>query len=360
MPDDLSHLFPQLASQFSNWDGSSVSNDGHDDPNHGGVTDDDIEAYLSSIGSLRSTPFASNGRAVPPGGGEATVEPPDLTSPEGGTAAEVTPGETGEEQEQTPPSAPAPPNYVEIDGRRYDIEQARAWAQFDQMVQADTELREAITNRLRTRGQPTGTPQPSATPPPVAVPELPPEYADDPYFKQLHAALTAQQDILDRVSRQSQQAVETATSVTQRTYADIAQGAISEFQQKKALDDNTMLAVSGLARRSGFVEKYMDGFDPLTGAPVKPDPYQAVTQALETAYYMAPETRELELSRQMAARDARAEADRSRKEKLGGVSGAAGSVPRTQPVPSNPQDARAAMVSEVAGMLTGNWTDGSQ
>ena len=77
--------------------------------------------------------------------------------------------------------------------------------------------------------------------------------------------------------------------------------------------------------------------------------------ALEAGYLMAPETREMDIARTIEARAARHAAETSRKEKLGGISGASGSVPRTQTVPTNPQDARTAMTEEVSQMLNGSW-----
>ncbi len=378
MPEssDLAHLFPNLAAQFDSWDGK-VQNDGHDDPNHGGVTDEDIESYLTQMGALRAplapvvsgqqapqTPeFYNNGRPVPPGG-QAVTEP---------AQQEEIPGSVdGSNQEEapegavTPPPAPpvppapaAEPDEYVINGQKYNREQAAAWARFDQMVQADPNLRNTIAQYMQQRANP-GAATPVRTPVTPSLPDLPPEYEDDEYIKALHNTLKMQQEVLARVDRQSQFAAETVTQQTQRTYADIAQGAMTEFKTSRNLDDATMAAVSGAAHRSGIAEKYMQGYDPITGTPVQPDPYRAVMKALEVGYLMTPETRQLEIQRAVEAESTRATKDATRKQKLGGVSGAAGSVPRTQSVPRNPQDARTAMVSEVANMMNGSWPgDGS-
>jgi hypothetical protein len=82
--------------------------------------------------------------------------------------------------------------------------------------------------------------------------------------------------------------------------------------------------------------------------------------ALNAGYMMAPETREIEIARIASTRQERKQADDTRKQKLSGISGASGSVPRTQTVPSNPSDARAALVEEVSQMFNGSWVgDGS-
>jgi hypothetical protein len=380
---DVSHLFPNLARALENWD-NGPEGDGHEDPSHAGVTDDQIETYLQQMGSLRAplqpaisgqqvpqTPeFANNGRAVPPG--ESYMEPPqapDSAAASGDGQAAAVEEEVPEPAAPPPPPPPSPaaavpptPDHYDIAGRRYDRAQAEAWAQFDAMVTADPQLRAVIENYLKARGQPQ-PPQTPQTPQPPELPtlsQLPPEYQNDETITSLYNTVRAQQDAIDRISRQAAQAEQYASHNIQRTYADIAQGAITEFQKSRQLDDPTMTAVSRAARASGFAEKYMSGVDPLTGTTVAPDPFKAVMSALEAGYLMAPETRDLEVQRQIDARVRRAQDEVSRKEKLAGVSGASGSVPRTQTIPDNPQDARAAMTEEISQMLNGSWTgDGS-
>lgn len=354
---DISHLFPQLAATLENWDGRTPTSDGSDDPNHAGVTDEQVDEYLRSIGSLRAplSPAVS-GQQVPP--------TPEFRSGAGRT---VPPGESYMEPAQEEPPPPAvepppptelpfePPDYYDIAGRRYDRRQAEAWAQFDQMVSSDPQLSQLIQNYLQHKTEPVAPPAPP-TPPPPTLPnldDLDPSYAEP--IQNLYRAYQDQQAVLDRVSRQAAQAETLASQHMQRTYTDIAQGAISEFQKSRNLDDPTMQAVARAARTSGFAEKYMQGTDPLTGLPVQPDPYHAVMSALEAGYLMAPETREIVVQRTIADRAARHATDNTRKQKLAGVSGASGSVPRTQTVPTNPQDARAAMTEEVSQMLNGSW-----
>lgn len=378
---DLAQMFPALANQLENWDGRQMTNDGSDDPSHAGVTGDDVENYLRQTGSLRAplspavsgqavppTPeFANNGRAVPPGG-TSYMEPPqspvsaEPPAPIMGDEAEGGEAVTdeGEQEVSGPTSAPPPPpDYVELAGRRYDRAQAEAWAVFDQMVESDPQLRQLLSEYLQKRTRPQ-TPIAAPSAPSQPLPDLPPEYQGDETIMGLHRALQAQQEAIDAVRRQAANAESIASHQVQRTYSDIAQGAISEFQKARQLDDDTMAAVSRVARQSGFAEKYMQGVDPITGARVNPDPYKAVYSALEAGYFMAPETREVEISRAIDQRAARIAEDKIRKEKLGGVSGASGSVPRTQTVPQNPRDSKAALLQEVTQMMNGSWAgDGS-
>src|SRR5215469_14752381 len=131
---ELSALFPNLAASLDNWDGQqSVADDGHNDPSHGGVTDEQIEAELRRMGALRAplsplisgqqvppTPeFARNGRVVPPGG-RATVEPPQ-TPEEPETPPSETVGEDSEEvpgipdgEEETPATPPPQPTALPV------------------------------------------------------------------------------------------------------------------------------------------------------------------------------------------------------------------------------------------------------
>jgi hypothetical protein len=395
--NELSAMFPNLASALENWDGQSnvdPSTDGHDDPSHAGVTDEQIEAELRRMGALRAplsplvsgqqpppTPeFYRNGRAVPPGG-NASVEPPQ--EPQEPEPTETIPGVPEAEEEETPATPPPPltppepaaaptapivtPDQVTIGGRTYDRSQVEAWAQFDTLVGADAELRDNIQKHLQKRQ---GV-QPAAQSPlaPVDLPELPqlpPHYEDDETIRGLYNVVQAQRQLLDRTVRETRQALNTASTSAQRTYLDITQGAMSEFKNTKQLDDNTMNAVMKTVVQSGLANTYMRGLDPITGEPTQdprtgsPDPYKAIMRAMDVAYYMVPETRQAEIDREIKQRVERSRADATRKQKLAGVSGAAGSVPRTQPIPTDANDRYGAMVEEMRQMQNGSWVgDGS-
>jgi hypothetical protein len=164
-----------------------------------------------------------------------------------------------------------------------------------------------------------------------------------------------QQMALNALRLQSQQTAELSTTQAINNYAQAAEAAMSKFRADKQIDDESIWkSVVLSARNTHFADQYMNGIDPLTGAPVKADPYQATLSALEAGYLLSPETRQLEVARRADARARRDAADAIRKEKLGGVSGAAGSVPRTQnAVPSDPRQRHAAMVAEIDEMMFG-------
>ena len=399
---DLSELFPNLASSLDNWDGQQPPTDDSltRDPSHGGVTDEQIEAELRRMGALRAplsplvsgqqpplTPEfqAGRGRAVPPGG-RATVEPPQEPLPEEPETPDLAPAATddevpgipdeeGEESPETPPppqpsvppAAVAPRDLVSIAGRDYDRAQLEAWAQFDSIVGTDADLRNLIQEHLQRRSQgqqpaslpytddplsPTGLPH---------LPELPPHYADDETIRGLYDVVRAQQDILDRTVRESRQALNTASSQAQRTYVDITKGAMSEFASSRKLDEPTMNSIMKTVVQSGLANTYMRGMDPITGENTNdprtgnPDPYQAIMRAMDVAYYMVPETRQAEIDRGIQERVTRAQKDATRRQKLAGVSGAAGSVPRQQQLPTEPRDRYDAMVEEMRQMQAGSW-----
>jgi len=136
---------------------------------------------------------------------------------------------------------------------------------------------------------------------------------------------------------------------------------MSEFQASHRLDDDTMGSIMRTVVQSGLANTYMRGVDPITGDSTtdprtgSPDPYQAIMRAMDVAYFMVPETRQVEIDRGVAARVDRAAKDATRKQKLAGVSGAAGSVPRQTSVPAEPRDRYDAMVEEMRQMQAGSW-----
>jgi hypothetical protein len=70
---------------------------------------------------------------------------------------------------------------------------------------------------------------------------------------------------------------------------------------------------------------------------------------------MTPETRTFEIRREFQRRNE----DIKRKQKLAGVSGSSGSVPRTVPAPQpGTPESEAALMREVKEMMDGTWTGG--
>jgi hypothetical protein len=135
--------------------------------------------------------------------------------------------------------------------------------------------------------------------------------------------------------------------------ASIIESTVSAFQEKYQLPDDLVSKVRSAAGRTGAVNSYMSGMDPVTGEQVVPNVHRAVEKALEIGYWMTPETRTFEMRREFQRRTTDAE----RKQKLAGISGASGSVPRTvpQPQPGTPES-EAALMREVKEMMDGTWT----
>jgi hypothetical protein len=92
--------------------------------------------------------------------------------------------------------------------------------------------------------------------------------------------------------------------------------------------------LSQVAARLGVLPQLMQGIDPITGAPARPDVLSAVERSLEIAYMMVPEYRQRELSKTATQqRD-----DNQKKKALAAIAGSSGSVARTTPrVPDRTQ-----------------------
>jgi hypothetical protein len=93
----------------------------------------------------------------------------------------------------------------------------------------------------------------------------------------------------------------------------------------------------------------MAGTDPITGQPVPVDREFAVRRALEIAYYSVPDYRNREYQSQVKSRAQ----DQQRKQRLAGIGGSSGSVPRQTPIPNTPHerlDAARREMAEYMGM----------
>ena len=82
------------------------------------------------------------------------------------------------------------------------------------------------------------------------------------------------------------------------------------------------------------VESYMQGVDPITMLPVRPDPMMACQRAFEIAFQVDPIAQQREQQRQEAARLAFQQQEQQRRRNLAGVGGGSGQAPRSAPDPS--------------------------
>jgi hypothetical protein len=191
MPDDeLSQLFPDLAPILANWGNyGGGGQNGLPLDEHGGVTDEAMEQYIQTRMSngQRVGPTPAVSGQQPPAqpqfvsGQGLHMPPPGGTEPAGdGVSVVPTPQPSpAAPPPQAPPSPAAPPPVPpagttpgvpaggQPDQQGITQEQYDAYAQFDQMLQADPGLRDAITNHLRQRAQmqqPEPQPQPQPQP----------------------------------------------------------------------------------------------------------------------------------------------------------------------------------------------------
>jgi hypothetical protein len=415
---DLNELFPNIRGLLDNWDNFNnpdgpLQRNGETPQ----VTDDDISRYFQSRQGPYRAPInpAVSGQQVPPtpefyrGGRQApsssaaVVEEPDLgggdvpgdapppptpipgmpepsqpepltptpepvTPPVPPGGPEPLPPEPGTgpltptEPAAPPTSEPLAPEeaFIDVNGRRIPKSRLEAWGQFDALLEQDPNLQAVITQYLQ--GQ---APQPTQPTPPVAQVAPAPEFQlseddlADPTVRALynmHQQTAAQ---LADLRRQTEFATQTTLGAQQRQHVELVNGAVTAFAKQYDIPDDMMQLVRNAAARTASVETYMKGMDPITGVPVAPDPYKAVERALEIGYWMVPELRERAYTQREERIKERAQADSERKRKLAGVSGASGSVPRTQPAPTTEQGRRTALLSEVGEMMNGSWTERS-
>lgn len=364
----------------------------NDDTEHGGVTDEDIDAFFASHPGLRPinplngadptlpVQFQSgSGRHAPPSGGlegdegtqptavpsdpAHTGEPPVVElEEEGGGGPDNAPSPPSPTPPATPPPTPEPTvEFLEIDGVQVPASQVRALLDFQQNYQSDPQLRALLTDHFVGRSAPVeggapATPPAGVQPSPAGgQPLTPPEDLDmeDPSVRALWAIVEQQNQQLNQLSSGVQTTYE-AHMATQRASAQASYTQAAEsFRTAHELDQTDVDSLAQVASRLGVLPSLMQGVDPLTGMPVRPDPVSAMNRALEIAYFMVPEYRAREFQRSVKQQ----QGDAERKKKLGAVVGSPGSATRTTqaPRPGTPE-ARAAMVEEVGQMMTGEWT----
>lgn len=275
--------------------------------------------------------------------GDKEVETPDevieeeVTEPTSETPEEETPKEEVEEE-----------LYSLGDNRSLSRSQIEAYYQFEERLRTDPNLQKVISDYLSPQ-----SPLPGETPvaprtdtaPARGATEIPEEYKDDPIVGPLYNKIAQLESLVGntQASIQAQQAA---------SYNSIVNRARSSFKEQYKLDDKEIARVEEVAVRLGAVPAFMSGVDPITGMPVKPDPLNAVTRAMEIAYAQLPEVRKAAEDRVIAqGRD-----DRVKKTKLSALSGP-GTNSKKTPVPVtqlNESERRDAMVREVAEMMNGS------
>lgn len=390
MLDELTDLFPNLAGIISNWDASKPANLPAP-PEHGGVTDEDMEAYFASRGipnpqfqpgTSGDAPVAgvegSDGGTAPiptPPAPDPSLQAP-LTAPETGAPdAPVIPApETGSEPQGTEDSPigsqPDPldslPEEIEYGDRKIPRDRIKALLAFQDLLEGDEVLQQTLAAYLTTGQVPSSAgpvtqgggdgssaaPVPSANP--FEQPLVPPEDLDldDPVIKSLWSVVEQQHGQIAALAKNQLQTSQQFEQRQVMEYEGLVNRAVSSFQQQHQLDDNQIAEIRQVAARMNVLPQFLNGIDPITGLPVRPDPLAGIERSLEVAYYSLPQYRD----REFETRQRQRVAENQKRQKLAALNGSSGSVPRTQAAPTTPEGRRQAMAAEVAEMFSGTWS----
>ena len=385
MPDaELDSLFPGLTDILHSADWTPAAGGVlQADPDHGGVTDDSLKAFIEArmaqgIPALHELATSGGGTVEPrvaqtPAAAVVDPEPEndedEDEEPEAGSDPGTPPPDTGEPVEPVTSGSPAPaatgqeapPDLIEIGGRSYTREQLEAFGRFSESLDTDPNLQQLLTSYYTGRFDALLQPAPTAAPAPVAAaPDLSQALPaggldlDDPNIATLVGYLQAQQAQIAQLQQATQTVAQQSVARSTQEAAALMNRAAASFAQEHSLGEEDMRRLRSSAARLQVLEPLMTGIDPITGAPVRPDLLAATERALEIAMYADPTSRQRMID---AALSAKREVSRKR-QKLAGVGGSGSGVSR-QPVAARPgtPESKKAMTDEVAAMLAGTWTD---
>lgn len=384
----------------------------NNDPEHGGITDADMEEFLRGTSFDPKVPDPTRPvEPQPPTQQEppAPTEPPETPAQEqpaptpAPTAEETAPAgaeQTGGEG-STAPSPPVPEywDYEYVDpqtqqAQRFRLTKDEAYdlAVFSEFLRQNPEIAQQIQGVAQgiygvvpkelspqmPGHYPTQQPQPPA---PQYPPQMQPP-GQQPYPQQPQPGYPQQQppqqplqppadvDLNDPTTawlwgqlQATRQQLEATTQVLTRhestLYEERSQAvqgnietAVSNYQAKRGLNDDDMAKVRQVAANLGVLPTLLSGTDPVTGAPTSRNPIDALDRAFEIAEYSDPVLRE----RRIADDVKQAREDDARKAKLTSLGGATGSTPRQESTaPMNESQRREAMIQAVAQMQSGDW-----
>lgn len=363
----IEELFPELQGILDNWETAPQANDGLENEN--GIEPSDIEQAMQA--RLAQSPFMpqfQSGQTAPPppqshveDGGPPAPTPQSVAPP---ASVESVPTGEGQPGAQTPAPQTDETFVVGHDEQGQEIrvsrDQALRYFQFDQDFQNDPQLRSLVLDYYQGRGNegqvqpPASEPAPQPAPAPVtsSVQEVPELDLDDPAIRFL---LQQQQQLAEQVQMLAggvQQTQSQQQAQQQAQNEALIKRAMTSFQTEHSLNDDSMNNIRQAAARLNVLPSLMQGVDPITGAPSRPDPLTAMERAFEIAMMMSPEHRQQEFAREVQRRVT----DSRRKQKLAGLSGSSGSVPRTTPAPTTEQGRRSAMIDEIRQMQEGGWS----
>jgi hypothetical protein len=258
-------------------------------------------------------------------GGPQEDDEPDVEAAPG-------PEEPAEEPEPEPePAAPSAFHFADL-GVTVDADLARNYALFENYLQQNPAVAEAISQAL-------AGPQAPPAPPPPQAETVPPELdLDDPrdrWFIERLQTLGAQQSQLGATLAAHQQAISSQQADVAR---GIVEGAVRIFQEQKNLSAKEIEEIRAVA---GRIQLPDDAYV---------NPTAAITNNLEQAYWTIPKYREKALTEAKGE----LEAGRKRQRKLSAVTGTSGSVSRSAPEPKTPHDRKEAMRAAIHEIWQGN------
>lgn len=300
--------------------------------------DDELKSFVEErLGS----PFGEEG-----GGGEDEDEGDELEAPE--PDEEPVPVSTPDELPETPEAPAGQPSEDGLihvaPGVDLPREAALSYAQFDALLRNDPELFQLINETVQGRRAGTTQPtQPSVTPAP-SLPELGEDDLLDPAVKSLYETARSQQQYIENLNARLQQVTDVTIARQQEEFQAVLDSTRASFATEHNLSKSQMDQVQATAERLNVVPSLMRGVDPVSGMPVPRDRTTALTRAFDIAFNYIPEFREKALAEAVSSR---AKSTR-RKQKLAGVSGSGGGMPKSEPIPTNEHERRQAMIKEVA------------
>lgn len=254
----------------------------------------------------------------------------------------------GEPEPSQAPESQADPLIELAPGISIPRESALSYWQFESILRADPELRRTVDERIRLlRGETAGGGSASPHEPSPVLPELDEDSLEDPALKALYDYAKAQQQHNAALEQRVRQLSDVTISRESEELAALVTREKDSFQKSHSLTPDEMNRVESVALRLNVVPALMQGVDPVTGAAVPRDRTAAIQRAYEIAYYWLPEFREREF--QAAVQD-RAKSQQ-RKQRMAGIGGSSGSVPKQAPALRTEADRRKAMIAEVATMM---------
>jgi hypothetical protein len=259
------------------------------------------------------------------------------------------PDESSEEEEEQPleePGEPGEPASVHLaPGVDVPPEVALSYAQFDALLKNDPELFRLINETVQGRVagvQPQTTQAPAPSLP--TLPDLTEDDLVDENTRALYEYAKSQQQHITNLDARLKQVSDITINREQEELQSLIRSTRSKFQTDHDLTGVQMDQVQAVAERLNVIPSLMRGIDPITGTASPRDRTVALNRALDIAYNFIPEFRDKAINEAVSQR---AKSTR-RKQRLAGISGTGGSMPKNEPVPTDERSRRAAMIREVA------------